>query len=1023
MNRQTHEQTINDALGEVLQSLGKQWDVLTEDLSALIDGGRPDVLVTTSAGWPIVVEAEVESHHEAEQDATGRLGEQPAATIEEIRTAIALVYPEELRRYSGRTLRNALREVELEYTLFTSGPSDAVIRWPEAGWLSGDIQDLALLLHRSTIPGWRVERLADVFEQGVNQAATILSNRHPYGSSLGESIAEVLGQMDDEDGQTRRMAMAVIINALMFHSALADAAVRVPLSLSGDNEDETEGHRAVQPVGAVLFGQEVSGCTPTPLVREWRHILEVDYWPIFHTASELVEQFPAKTGSTVLSVLWKTAEQLITGGVTRSHDLTGMVFQRLIADRKFLATFYTRPAAATMLAALAMPHQSALAEVDWSDSDTIASLRIGDFACGTGTLLSTAYQRVGVLHEVHGGDPSEFHPRMMARGLVGLDVLNIAVHLTAAILAGSYPETPFEGECLLTMPYGEYEWGVSVGSLELLEAQTSFDVIRSAAYTAGGRGEREVRDIVDRVGHREFDLVIMNPPFTRHGAREGARGEVHNPAFAAFGADEDVQDALSARTRSLAENGCAHGHAGLASYFVELAHRKVAEDGTVALVLPLSAMSGKSWSKVRQAFAAEFNSIRVVTIGASGTHSRSFSADTGMAECLLTARKVERDRVDGRAIFIVLNDRPRSALQGQQFADAVTDQIEAGSIRRLEDGPFGGTRITLGEETVAEALDCPLPEDDLAWQMVGISDVSLAQTAEQLTEGRLWIEGMREESVAEIPITTIDDISDGTGPHHLDITGGRIKADGLPQGPFEKIEESPGDGASYPSLWNHDASRERRLIVEPDSKLQVRSVDGRVPEQLRQRAERRAETATRVHFNHDLQFNSQSLVVAMTEERTIGGRAWPSIIFSDVRYEVPFSVWCNSSLGLLCYWWCANKTQDGRGTVTLSMMPTVPILNIERLSADQIAQTQVIFDDLKGRRFLPFNQMDEDPVRSEIDRRLIVEVLCLSEELCREGGPIDRLRRKLASEPQIQGGKKSRLVFTEDGERNERLSD
>src|ERR1039457_4027881 len=78
--------------------------------------------------------------------------------------------------------------------------------------------------------------------------------------------------------------------------------------------------------------------------------------------------------------------------------------------------------------------------------------------------LPISYQRIGLLHEIHGGDPKALHPTMMQRGLVGLDVLTVAVHLTAAMLAGSHPDTPFEGECLLTMPYGSHTWGVSVGS-------------------------------------------------------------------------------------------------------------------------------------------------------------------------------------------------------------------------------------------------------------------------------------------------------------------------------------------------------------------------------------------------------------------------------------------------------------------------------------------------------------------------------------------------------------------------------
>src|SRR5262249_52738131 len=146
---------------------------------------------------------------------------------------------------------------------------------------------------------------------------------------------------------------------------------------------------------------------------------------------------------------------------------------------------------------------------------------------------------------------------------------------------------------------GSYQWGVCVGSLDLLQEQTSFDIIQAAAHTAGGRGAQEVRDLVSRVGHGQFDLVIMKPPFTRHGAREGDRTAVHNPAFAAFGADEKEQDRLSDHLAELAVGGQAHGHAGMASYFAELADRKLAAGGTLALVLPLSSMSGRSWEGIR----------------------------------------------------------------------------------------------------------------------------------------------------------------------------------------------------------------------------------------------------------------------------------------------------------------------------------------------------------------------------------------------------------------------------------------
>ncbi|MXY85738.1 MAG: hypothetical protein F4Y95_04400, partial [Chloroflexi bacterium] len=73
--------------------------------------------------------------------------------------------------------------------------------------------------------------------------------------------------------------------------------------------------------------------------------------------------------------------------------------------------------------------------------------------------------------------------------------------------------------------------------------------------------------------------------------------------------------------------------------------------------------------------------------------------------------------------------------------------------------------------------------------------------------------------------------------------------------------------------------------------------------------------------------------------------------------------------------------------------------------------------------FLPFDQIDEDPARAKLDRAILVDVLGLPESLVEPGGPIDLIRRKLAREPQIHGGKKSRVVFTDDGEKSVKRED
>ena len=132
-----------------------------------------------------------------------------------------------------------------------------------------------------------------------------------------------------------------------------------------------------------------------------------------------------------------------------AHDLTGRIFQRLIADRKYLATFYTLPASAALLARLAV----AKMDVDWSDADAIASLRIGDFACGTGALLSAVYDQVAARHERAGGDSAHLHTAMMEEVLYGCDVMPSAIHITGSTLSGMHPNVGFGQSRLYTMPY------------------------------------------------------------------------------------------------------------------------------------------------------------------------------------------------------------------------------------------------------------------------------------------------------------------------------------------------------------------------------------------------------------------------------------------------------------------------------------------------------------------------------------------------------------------------------------------
>ena len=1015
----THEPTLNAALGEALDRLRRSWRARAEQTGSVLDGGgRPDVLVEDASGWPVVIEAERADHASAERDAIARLGRKVTGRDFVIETAIALVYPDDLTYLDGARLREALDRTDaLEYALYTRRATEPPERLPEDGWVRGSVRDLAMLTHRAAAPAPRVEALAQAFERGVEAAADAFTRRHRYGGELGADIARILGQYDDAAGQTRRMAMTVLMNALIFHSALATAEFQVA--------DEPGGSTRAVRMPALRQGVRGETFDPEELCAEWERILAVNYWPIFWTAKEMLRRMPPATAGGALAALWDAALSLIVGGVTRSHDLTGIVFQRLIADRKFLATFYTRPEAAALLAGLALPASAAPGGADWGDAETLASLQVGDFACGTGTLLSAAYQRLSLLHELHGGDPAALHAPMMKHGLVGLDVLNINVHLTAAMLAGSHPDTPFDGECLLTMPYGERylrsngngkrngngrngngngkpKEAVTVGSLDLLAESAQAGLLEhAAAVTSGGRAPEEVRDLVSRVGHGKFDLVIMNPPFVRATGMEGEKIGTGNPAFAAFNTSRATQKKMQESLVALrGQESVATGNTGLAADFLDLALRKARPDGAIALVLPLSAVSGVEWEDARQLIRSLCADITVVTIAAAGTHDASFSADTGMAECLLVARRGDPP-TEGRAAFVALRRQVRSAHEAELLSAEITRIRGAEELPTIE--RIGGqSAISIGKHIYGMMLNAPLPESG-PWPLVGTTDVDLARAAWNMERGELLQLGFPNRENIGVPIARIGEIAD-RGPYHADIYWDN--ADGSPRGPFFLRMPPRSSYPTYPMLWAHAAERERRLVVEPDSEGEIKSGE-------QEKAARIQATATRVHYNRDLAFRSQSLIAAMTERPCIGGQAWPSVIFENTDHEYAFALWCNSTLGLLLHWWTSNKTQAGRGRTTVTGIPNIPSLDTRALTDEQHAAAKSAFDAMRGLRFLPFDQIDEDPARAELDRRLLVDVLGMPASLCAENGPVDVLRRKLAREPRIHGGKKSRVVFDE----------
>ena len=75
-----------------------------------------------------------------------------------------------------------------------------------------------------------------------------------------------------------------------------------------------------------------------------------------------------------------------------------------------------------------------------------------------------------------------------------------------------------------------------IGSLELLQASNVLTLFNTSdpAMRTSSTGEETAAQIRAEIPDASYDLVIMNPPFTRNVTREGAYADTTHAAFAAF---------------------------------------------------------------------------------------------------------------------------------------------------------------------------------------------------------------------------------------------------------------------------------------------------------------------------------------------------------------------------------------------------------------------------------------------------------------------------------------------------------
>ena len=938
------EETLNTKLADVLSEMGVQ----AEAEGILSQGrNRPDVLFDLS-GLRVSIEGKLDDVPNASSVVLKQARDRVRVGISHI--SVAVVYPQVLRSVSTQKLATALRSSALSFAVVSeSGESP----WGQAS--PAEILDSLRRSHQQLVSSNTLLEAAKLIQQGVDRVASLWRGNpaicQRLAGALGMVAAETKPDYLARFNETASTVSALVLaNALIFQEQISRVNDRVtPISL--------------------LFK------SPSPSLEIqtlWRMIWQtIDYDPIFRLAESIALEIPTTPDARAsLLFLVDKVREVCERQAALHHDLMGRVYHYLLHDAKYLATYYTAPASATLLLKLAMIPERW--QLDFGDISNVRQMRIADLACGTGTLLMATSQAI-VDHfirakvtrgdQVTAEDMAALHQALVEDTLIGLDVLPTAVHLTASTLGLLAPEVQFARMSLYSLPLCVARGKPFLGSLDLLGTPeiapqlaldgTALEPVRIQANNSQRAALRLPA----------LDICVMNPPFARSAGENLLFGSLPK-------ADRSLlQKELSKRIKGRQANSTA----GLGSPFCLLADEHLASGGRLALILPHGVTSGESWGKTRDMIASKYE-LEFVVSNWSGT-SYSFSENTDLSEVMIVCRKLRDDEVPSDTSVFVSLHRP---LENTHSALSIAREITSVLKNLTEVDSYSDIRRYDGSQT-GVAFRAPRPRLGENWSAALFAQERLYRVYENLSKGNVRILGMKE--TGSIPLCALGEL--GTlGPDRRDIHDG-----------FNMKDVHPSDvWTPYAAFLGNDAKTVLTLSQMPNAYLTplAKPAAGRSLRNADMLQERAGDIAV-VERAWPV---TQRLLAILLSEPVLSNVWWPLKTELSLKQRQTLVLWLNSSLSLLLFY---GRKEVTRGPWVQMKKPawlSMPVLDVRCLSSDQEDVLARLFTQVSTDTFKPLAQINTDDLRCRIDNTF-EEVLGLPN--------LNPVRQLLTLEPGLTG--------------------
>jgi len=354
-----------------------------------------------------------------------------------------------------------------------------------------------------------------------------------------------------------------------------------------------------------------------------------------------------------------------------THDLAGRFFHDLIPFeiRKILAAFYTHPIAAEILAGLTIDN--------WNKA-------IIDPACGSGTLLVSAYKRKMELYTKLYGFKNlrNIHKEFIEESITGIDIMPFAGHITTLNLTTQNIEQKtntvriaardslslsralttylFKTEGIEISPYTKE---IQLGLFQIAEDKV---IKGEGALSPKGKGERFYL--------KPVDVVIMNPPFSD---REKM--------------PKDMRNRLKRNT--ILANICGN-RVNLWGFFLALADLLLKRDGKIGAVVPINIARGKATEKIKDYLLENYRIKYII----KSVCDLAFSEGAVFRDILLIAEKSKPNKDD--LVGIVFLKKSIREMNSDEAKKILTKIAESPHKR----GPFTSDDFDILFEPYVELL-------------------------------------------------------------------------------------------------------------------------------------------------------------------------------------------------------------------------------------------------------------------------------------------------------------------------------